>query len=491
MQKAMIAIDLGASSGRVMAAQRNDGVQLTEIHRFDNGGTEADGVLRWDFTELIRQIEIGLAKAAARYEITSIGIDTWGLDFGLLDGDGNLLEEPVHYRDRRTEGVAQEVDAIVGRFERYSRTGIQFLRFNTVYQLFYLSRYRQRLWEKTDKILLIPDLIAYHLTGKMRLERTNASTTDLLHAATGEIDTELMRALGIKNVFCPLIEPGEAYGVVKADLAARLAIPAVPVVAVCTHDTASAVAALPKANDKPVAFISSGTWSLLGTELSDPILTEQSHKANFTNEVGYGRTIRYLKNIMGLWILQQIRARYKANGIEIGFAEMERMAADTPPTGRFVDVNDPSFDSPGDMLARIDAYLTKTKQRPLASDGERIRCVYESLAFCYKKEFDALSRITRTEFSALHIFGGGIQAKLLSSLTAAALSVPVVCGVKEATATGNALVQMLASGQIPSLNAARKKLAESEEIFTATPVDEAYMQANYERYLAVIQGEIL
>lgn len=486
MEERVLSIDLGASSGRVMAGKIEDGkIRYDEIHRFTNGGVRVNGTLYWDFTHLMTNIKEGLKKGAEGCKVLSVGIDTWGVDFGMIDASGNLLRDPVHYRDERTEGIPEKAWELMSKSEIYSHAGIQFMRFNTVYQLYYMATVEPELWAKTDKILLMPDLIAYMLTGKMRLERTNASTTNLLNAKEGVIDGEILKKLGIKDsVFAPMIEPGETYGEIKSELAEELGLKGVPVVAVCTHDTASAVAAVPTTVSS-FAYISSGTWSLLGTELTSPLTGGEAEKSNLTNEVGYGKSIRFLKNIMGLWILQQTRQHYIANGKNVSFGDMEKMAASVSSPDKYIDVDDALFELPGDMLSRVDEYLEKTGQGKLDTDEQKIRCVYESLALKYADVIADLERSTGKVFEALHVVGGGIQAKLLCRMTSNAIAKPVICGPIEATATGNIAVQYIALGKIKSLKEAREMVKLSPDIYDLAPEDGELWKAKLVKYQAI------
>ncbi len=489
MEERVLAVDLGASSGRVMAGSIQDGkLVYEEMHRFKNSPKRVNGSLKWDIEDLFSNIKLGIKKSAQKYKILSIGIDTWGVDFGMIDKDGNLITQPYHYRDEGTEGVPEEVYKVVSAKEIYERTGIQMMRFNTIYQLYKLKIKTPELWEKTEKILLVPDLIAYMLTGVMRTERTEASTTNLLSVKDGKIDLELMGKLGLKNVFSPMIEPGETYGPLLDDIAAETGAGKVNVVAVCSHDTASAVASVP-CTDKDIAYISSGTWSLLGTELDKPNASSKAHENDFTNEIGVNKTVRFLKNIMGLWILQQTKATYEEQGKNIGFGEMEQMALSSPSYNCFIDVDDKLFELPGDMLTRVNEYLEKTGQKLLDTDGEKIRCIYESLALKYALMLNGLKELTDKNFSALHIFGGGIQAKLLCKMSASACNVRVICGPVEATASGNIALQMIALGKIKDITQAREMLKLSPDIYTVDPENTDEWKTKYNIYKKIVKGE--
>lgn len=489
MEERVLAIDLGASSGRVMAGRIENGrICYDELHRFSNGGVRVDGTLYWDFKHLLKNIKEGLKKGSLLYKVLSVGIDTWGVDFGLIGKNGDLLRDPVHYRDERTEGVPEQAWQKMSKSEIYSHAGIQFMRFNTVYQLYYMANCERELWDKTDKILLMPDLIAYMLTGKMRLERTNASTTNLLNAQKGVIDDVILSRLGIKSsVFAPIIEPGETYGTIKNDLAEETGLAGVPVVAVCTHDTASAVAAVPTTVDS-FAYISSGTWSLLGTELSAPMTGEEAELSNLTNEVGYGKSIRFLKNIMGLWILQQTRQHYISQGKSVSFGDMEKMAASVPSAEKYIDVDDALFELPGDMLSRVDEYLAKTGQGSIDNDEQKIRCIYESLALKYADVISDLERSTGKSFKALHVVGGGIQARLLCAMTSNAVNKPVICGPVEATATGNIAVQYIALNRIAGLKEAREMVKSSPDIYSLEPEARDVWRKKLDDYLEIVKN---
>ena len=489
MGKRVIAVDLGASSGRVMAGQF-DGktIEYEEIYRFKNGPITQNGKLFWDFDSILNHVKHGIKKAGENYEIVSIGIDTWGVDFGCLDKEGNLLRQPMHYRDESTQGVPERVFERISKRELYEKTGIQLMRFNTLYQLYRLKEDESELYAKTETTLLIPDLIAYMLTKKMRTERTVASTTNLLSLRYDGFDKDVMSKTGLKDTFAPLIESGESYGNVDKDVAQELGIGQVPVIAVCSHDTASAVLAMPAIKEN-VAFISSGTWSLLGAELKDSVSNEKAMSANFTNEIGYNKTVRFLSNIMGLWILQQTKATYEENGKNVSFSDMEVMAKNIEDNDVYIDVDAPIFELPGDMLTRVDDYLKQTGQHALDSDEKKIRCIYESLALKYAHRYKGLEEILNKKLSGLQIFGGGSQARLLSQLSANAIGVEVTCGPCEATAIGNVTVQEIARGVIKNDTEARKVIANRPDIYVVKPNNSEKWREKYKNYLKIINKE--
>jgi rhamnulokinase len=445
------AIDIGASSGRVVAGWLVDGaLQLDLVHRFPNGAAEAGGHLRWNLTGLYEQVLIGLEKLAERHPgVASVGIDTWAVDYGLLDADGELLAEPVAYRDGRTEAVIDEVHRRVGQDRLYGITGLQFLPFNTLYQL--TAEQRDRLWPRARHVVLLPDLLAAWLTGELRTEITNASTTGLLDARSRAWSTELMEALSIPaELFPPLIEPGQVVGTVRADVAARTGLsPQTRVIAVGSHDTASAVVGVP-AGDRSFAYVSSGTWSLVGLELDEPVISDASRKANFTNEGGVDGRVRYLRNEGGLWLLQESLRTWREAGEPTGQDALLAAAGELEPGGPVVDVNAAVFMPPGDMPARIRAACEATGQRAPDSAPAVVRCILDSLAAAYARTVVEAEKLSGQPVAVIHIVGGGCQNALLCQLTADLSGLPVLAGPVEATAMGNLAVQARAAGLLPA-----------------------------------------
>jgi rhamnulokinase len=434
---AYAAVDLGASSGRVMLARVGPGeLTVREAHRFANRPVRVAGTLHWDVLGLYREILDGLRAAGAA---DSIGIDSWAVDYGLLDASGALIGNPVHYRDGRTDGVMARVTDAIGADTLYDVSGLQFLPFNTVYQL--LS---SALPAQARTLLMIPDLLAYWLTGATGAEATNASTTGLYDVRAGGWAYPLISRLGLpRELFPPLRRPGSLVGTLRAEVAAETGLPAsVPVTAVGSHDTASAVFAVPAADDR-FGYVSCGTWSLAGVELTAPVLTEESRTAGFTNEVGVDGTIRYLRNIMGLWLLQEsLRTWDAADSLPALLAA----AAEAPPFAALVDPGDQEFLPPGDMPARIAAHCARTGQAPPRGRAETVRCILESLALGHRAAVREASRLSGRPVEVVHVVGGGARNTLLCQLTADACGLPVVAGPVEATAIGNALVQARAHG---------------------------------------------
>ncbi len=446
------AVDLGASSGRVMlgevASQR---LALREVARFPNEPVRAAGTLYWDALGLYSQILAGLRTAPA---LDSIGIDSWGVDHGLLDADGALLGNPVHYRDQRTDGVPERVFAEVPATELYGRTGIQILPFNTVFQLAAARGRAQLAHART--LLLMPDLFTYWLTGDIGAEVTNASTTGLLDARSGAWDDALLTTLGLPpGLLAPLRAPGSIAGPLRDDAAEAIGKSTV-VTRVGSHDTASAVVAVPAEHDQ-FAYISCGTWSLVGVELTEPVLTEASRAANFTNERGIDGTIRYLRNVMGLWPLQECLRAWRQSGLTAQLEDLLVAAADRPAGRAIIDIDDPLFLPPGDMPARIVEACARADQ-PVPHDPPAIvRCIVDSLADAHRRAIEDAVRLSGRSVEVVHLIGGGSRNDLLCQATADACNLTVVSGPAEATAIGNALVQARAvSGQsygLPELRA--------------------------------------
>ncbi|GAA3802268.1 rhamnulokinase family protein [Sphaerisporangium flaviroseum] len=432
-----------------------DRVELSEVHRFANRPVRAAGTLHWDILSLYQGILDGLRKAGP---VGSIGIDSWAVDYGLLDSSGRLIGNPVHYRDDRSSGVMERVVAEVGASAMYEVSGLQFLPFNTVYQL---MADRGSL-ERAETLLMIPDLLTYWLTASIGAEVTNASTTGLYDVRTGDWARPLMSRLGIPDtIFPPLRRPGSPAGTLRPGVATETGLTSVPVIAVASHDTASAVAAVPAAGPR-FAYISSGTWSLVGVELPAPVLTDESRTANFTNEAGLDGTTRYLRNVMGLWILQECLRAWGDPELSGLLAAAERAR----PFGALIDPDHPSFLPPGDMPGRIAAYCERTGQRAPSGPAEVVRCVLESLALAYRRALGDAVRLSGHDVKVIHIVGGGARNALLCQMTADATGLPVQAGPVEAAALGNALVQARAQGLVSDI---RELVRRSEPITAYEP----------------------
>ena len=478
--KRVLAFDFGASSGRAILASYEDGkISMQEIHRFSNDPVTVCGVFHWDVLRLFFEIKQGITKAVHQGGFDAIGIDTWGVDFGLLDKKGRLLNNPVHYRDERTVGMIEKVFETIPAQELYGRTGIQFARLNTLFQLAALRQDEPETLAQAETLLLMPDLFAYLLTGVKRAEYTEVSTTQCLDPKTGDWAFDLLERLDIPTrLFPPIIDAGQTYGLLSDAICEELGCPKVPVIAVATHDTGSAVAAVPTQQDDFI-YISCGTWSLFGTELPAPVINETSRKYNLTNEGGYGRTVRFLKNIMGLWLIQESRRQWIREGADVSYADLEREALAAKPFQCFINPDDPSFEMPGNLPRRVQEFCRKTGQYVPETRGEIMRCIYESLAMRYRYTRRSIEEVTGRSYEAIHRIGGGTKDRLLCQMTADACRCEVVAGPIEATAMGNIAVQLIALGELKDLKEARRVIADSEPLKHYAPespevYDEAY-----------------
>lgn len=471
-----LAVDIGASSGRVILG-RWDGRRFTmeELHRFPNGPVEEGGHLHWDAERLWREIQTGIAAYAARETapLAGIGVDTWAVDYGLLDADGKLLGKPFHYRDPRTAGAIAWVDERVPPAELYAATGIQRLPLNTLYQLAAAIEAGAPQLAAAETLLLMPDLFHFWLTGRKVAEYTNATTTMFLDARTRGWATDLLDRLGIPRRFLPpLVEPGTVLGpLLPAVRDAAGLRHDVPVIAVGTHDTASAVVAVPGL-DAESAYISSGTWSLVGMELDAPVLSAAAQRLNVTNEGGVAGTIRLLKNVGGLWLIQECQRRWQEEGRTYDWAGLVALAEAAPPLRSLIDPDAPEFMAVGDMPATIRAYCRRTAQPEPASEGALVRCCLESLALKYRQVVEGLEALTGRRITTVRVVGGGSQNALLCQLTADACRRTVVAGPAEGTALGNLIVQAIATGYLPDLAAGRRAAVESVQQTVYSPGDD-------------------
>ena len=488
----VLGIDLGASSGRAMLGTL-EGKKLTirEIHRFLNEPVTLCGRFVWDMPRLFHEIKQALLKLSKSGEtVDAIGIDTWGVDFGLLDKNGHLLSLPVHYRDARTNGIPEKVRAIIPDEELFARTGIAFNSFNTLYQLYAMKEEGDPALESAQDLLFLPDLLAYFLTGRKGTEYTIASTSQLLNPFTRDWDRELMEKLGIPaHIFGEVKLPGTVRGTLLPEIAKECGVAEIPVIAIGGHDTASAVAAVP-AQEKDFAYISSGTWSLLGAEVQEPLCTEGVMKANYTNEGGVDGSIRLLKNIMGLWIIQECKREWDRRGSETSFGELVELSMQAPAFKAILDVDDACFLAPGDMPARIQAYCAKSGQPVPEGKGEISRVIYESLALKYRWAIERLEEdMLKKPIEALHIVGGGSKNALLNRFTAEAIKRPVIAGPDEGTIIGNLLVQAQALGAISGIRELREVVENSFPTKTFLPeTDGKAWDEAYQRYLKVCEG---
>ena len=461
-----LAFDCGATSGRgILATLSGTSFSMEEVYRFPSAIKKEDGRMYWDVDAMYRHLVACLKQLGAQgVKLDSIGIDTWGVDFGCIGKDGSLLALPRCYRDPYTDGVPEKVYATVPRDELYARTGIQTMSINSIFQLYAQTQAKEAALQNADAMLFMPDLLIWMLTGKTVCEYTEASTSGMLNASTGEFDRELLHCLGIRtDILLPLVQSGTVVGVLKPDLAASTGLGEVPVVAVAGHDTASAIAAVPAAGEN-FAYLSSGTWSLMGIEVPSPIINENSSLLDFTNEGGIEGTTCFLKNITGMWLLEQCRSVWKAEGRDYSYPQLMEMArAEAGFEGR-INTDDPRFTAPANMLEEIKAALDFD-----ASDAQVVSCIYHSLADRYAEVMEQLRGFAPFPIDWLHIIGGGSANVLLNQWTADALGIPVIAGPAEATAIGNVLMQAKAAGLVKDRWEMRKLVAQSFDVIVFEP----------------------
>jgi rhamnulokinase len=489
-----LAFDLGAESGRALLG-RFDGqyLRLEEGHRFPNGPVRMLDTLYWDLPWLLGEIKTALAQSVAQdNELVSVGIDTWGVDFGLIGRGDTLLGNPVHYRDARTNGMLATAFARVPRERIYEITGLQFLPFNTLYQLLSLSESRSPILEVAETLLMMPDLLGWLLTGHRAGERTNCSTTQLLDPSSGTWSDELCNRLGLPRAILPnLIQPGDVLGLLRPSVAEEIGLTRpLTVIAPATHDTASAVAAIPAQTASSPApdwcYLSSGTWSLLGVEVPRPVINAETMRYNLTNEGGVAGTTRLLKNIMGLWLVQECRRTWARAGADLSYEELTNRAQAAPPFATLLDPDDASFLAPGDMPSRLAAFCERTGQVPPHDAGAIVRCCLESLALKYRWAIDRLEAILGTSIKTIHVVGGGTKNALLCQFTADACGRPVHAGPVEATAIGNILVQALGDGQLSSISDLRAVVARSFPVTVYEPIATAPWTEAADRFASLV-----
>jgi len=475
-----LACDLGAESGRLMLGRIEGGhIALEEVHRFPNVPLQVNGSLCWDIDALWNELQNGLRKAGALgIPVHSISSDSWGLDYVLLDANDKIIEPTFHYRDVRTAHGVENLQSKVDWPALFAETGIQFMPINTAYQLAAESPNRLK---RARKLLMIGDAFNFLLSGVAASEESLASTSAIYNPRTRNWSPKVIAALGIQpGLFTAIVPSGTRLGPLKPDLAVA-GLADVQVFASCSHDTGAAVAAVP-AKGKSWAYISSGTWSLMGLERSEPVLTELSRDLNFTNEIGFASSVRLLKNIVGLWIVQECRREWARQGRDYDYATLTQKADAAPPLGPLINPVDPRFIAPGDMPKRIADYCVESGQMPPDGIGETIRCALESLALQYRKTLRELERLTGERIEQLHVLGGGSQNRLLNQFTANATGLPAIAGPVEATALGNVVVQAIASGELPSLAAAREVIGKSFKLETFEPQGRDLWNSAAERF---------
>ncbi len=487
--KKYLAFDLGAESGRaVVGLLANGKLELDVLHRFPTGAAPLGKTIYWDQPGIHREIRRGLAAYGAKYGKTldGMGTDSWGVDFGMLDKNGALVGNPVHYRDSRNEGMPEKFFSVVPRKDLMKVTGIQIMNFNTIYQLFYMVQNQKHLMDITESILLMADLQNYFLCGEKAAEYTLASTTQMLDAAKRDWATDILAQAGIPQGILPqVVSPCSIVGELTQDIASECGVNTAPVIAPACHDTAAAIAAVPAKGDDWL-YLSSGTWSLLGAELSEPLITERSIELNFTNEGGVDGTIRFLKNIMGLWLIQECKRQWDREGEDLDYSTIVKLAAEAKPFTAVINPNHDDFIAPVGMPARIQEFCRKTGQTVPQTKGEIVRTAMESLALIYRRTFEQIEELTGKTYNRLHIVGGGTQNKMLNQFSADAIGKQVKTGPVEGTALGNILMQALACGEIGSLAEAREILINSCELDTYEPcADRSKWEDAYSKFTAI------
>lgn len=483
--KKLLAFDLGAESGRALVALFDgERIQLEVVHRFPNGAVQTLETLHWDVLRLYGEMLAALRKARAEHgELAALGVDTWGVDFALLGRDGSLLSNPRHYRDPHTEGMMEQAFVRVPKLDIFRATGIQFMRFNTLFQLLALQRDKSPLLDVAHHLLFIPDLFNYWFTGLKVNEYTDASTSQLIHPDKRTWAHDLINRFGLpERIFGTLVQPGTVLGPLRGAAAQQTGLAGLPVIAPATHDTAAAVAAVPARGDS-WCYISSGTWSLMGAEVTQPLTGPKALEFNFTNEGGVSGTIRLLKNIMGLWLVQECRRSWERAGVEYTYEALMRLAESAAPFQGLVNPDDAAFMLPPDMPQALADFCRRTGQTVPEGPGPIVRCALESLALKYRFVLERLEELVGRRLDVLHVVGGGSQNTLLCQLTADACNRPVVAGPVEATALGNVLVQLLGLGLIKSLDEGRQLIRRSFEVLTYEPRQPEAWDEPYRRFL--------
>lgn len=486
-----LAIDLGATSGRTILGSLAGGrLTLEELTRFPNSIVRHGGRCYWNIWNLYDEILRGLRAAAERkVELTSIGIDTWGVDFVTIGHDGHIIGTPRSYRDTHTDGEpARYFAERLPADEVYSLTGIQVMPFNSLFQLSAMRRAGASALDVADKILFLPDALSYLLTGEMVTEYTMASTSQMVNASTRRLDEKILASVGMTvDNFGREVMPGELIGTLTPEVQQLTGLGPVPVVAVAGHDTASAVAAVPACDENDgFAYLSSGTWSLMGIEIDTPIINNRSAVENFTHEGGIEGTIRFLKNICGMWLLERCREEWAREGLETSYPRLVEMAQEAEPLRSLIFPDDAVFANPASMTAAITGYCIRTGQPVPETQGQFTRCIYESLALRYRQVFELLESFAPFPIKRLHVIGGGSQNDFLNAMTADALGVEIVAGPVECTAAGNIMVQARAAGEVGSLGEMRRIIRESNQLKTFTPSVDCDRNSAYNKYLKII-----
>jgi len=484
------AVDLGAESGRVMGVDlADDRIEVTELHRFETPTTkDALGRRCWNFGEIMTSVKTGLKELSSKSgDVASIGVDTWGLDFGVINKQSELISDPVSYRDPRTKNMVEECSAVVGRERLYGDTGIQLLECNSIFQLRAMVLQTPQEFAEIDRMLMTPDLVQHELCGSVDSEYTIASTSGLLDIRTGEWATTLASDLGIPtSLLPPVIQPGTVRGPLLPEVAKEVGMANALCIASASHDTAAAVVATPFVAPG-AGFISSGTWSLVGVEIDSPVINEITRDGDLTNEGGYGNKVRLLRNVMGLWLLQECRRDWQQRGEVYGYAELVDAASSAEPWRTFIHTDDPDFIPAGEMIARIQDFAKRTRQPVPETVGQIARCVLESLALQYANTFDLLERCSGLPMPAVHIVGGGSKNELLCQLTADVSGREVIAGPVEATTMGNAIVQWISMGKITDVAQARDLVKQSSNFKRYQPSGDGRVQSVRQRYNQIVE----
>ena len=487
-QKICLAVDLGAGSGRVVAGIYNGTrLELSELNRFPNDPIKLAESWHWDIERLFTNIKQGIGLAVKKYgaDVVSVGVDTWGVDYGLLDARGKLLIAPYQYRDRRTQGMEEEAFRHMPRREIYERTGIQFMFFNTLFQLLAEARHKTEM-EKAAQLLFMPDLIHFFLTGIAANERSIASTSQLLNPKTQTWEHNLIKAMGLpERIFGKLVDAGTVLGELQSSVASETGAKKLKVITPAGHDTASAVVGVPADEPEPV-FLSSGTWSLMGRELSRPVISDASFAATFSNEGGVFGTTRFLKNIAGMWLLQECKRAWDAAGKSLSYDDLENGAQQAAPFTSLIDPDAPDFQAPADMPAAITAFCQRTGQPAPADPGAFTRVIFESLALKYRFVKESLARITGKPIDRVHIVGGGCKNQILNQFAADAMNCRILAGPVEATSIGNIVMQLFALGEVRSLAEGRALVRRSVEPKVFEPKNTAVWDAAYARFQKIL-----
>ncbi|MEF3331099.1 rhamnulokinase family protein [Oceanobacillus oncorhynchi] len=487
MVKKVLSFDFGASSGRaVLGTYDGNVIQIKEVHRFKNEPITLNNTLCWDIDKLFFEVKKVLKEIGKTMTIDSIGIATWGVDFGLLDKDGELIHNPVHYRDPRTEGILEEVEKYFSQKELYELTGNQIIFFNTIFQLAYLKKYKEKELEKTESLLLMPDLFNYLLTGVKRAEETIASTTQLFDPYKKTWNKEIIRTMGFPvDIFQELVKPGETIGTISDELSQELEISKIPVIATTSHDTASAAVSVPASNDE-FLFISCGTWSLVGTELNSPVITPTTSTYNITNESGFNDASLFMKNVTGLWVLEETKKQMEKEGRKYSYNEITRIAKEAKAFNCFIDTDHPDFQLSGNMALKIMEYAKKTNQPIPVTDGEIFRTIYESLAMKYRFVFEEIMECTGSRYKQVHMVGGGSQAEILCQMVANASDIEVLAGPVEATVIGNIAVQLISQKVIQDVSEAREIIKRSFDMKVYHPQQHKEWNAQYDGFKDIL-----